>query len=49
MEKFIRRRNVEHYERLLAITTDEVERERIRKLLAEERQKQIESGDKLDR
>jgi hypothetical protein len=48
MERFIRRQNVEHYKRLLETTTDEKERERIRKLLQEEQEKQRSAGDKLD-
>jgi hypothetical protein len=39
MEKFIHRQNLEHYRKLLAETTDEVKRQTIRKLLAEEEAK----------
>jgi len=39
MERFIHRLNVEHYEKLLQRTTDEAERQRILKLLEEERKK----------
>lgn len=39
MERFIHRLNIEHYEKLLQRTTDESERQRILKLLAEERKK----------
>ncbi len=39
MDKFVQRLNIEHYTRLLQTVTDEKERERIRKLLAEEIQK----------
>jgi hypothetical protein len=45
MDRFIRRENVKHYLRLLDTVTDPVERERIQKLLEEERRKQIEAGD----
>jgi hypothetical protein len=49
MEKFIRRQNVEHYMQLLAATADEGERQRIIKLLAEDRQKQKGAGDNGER
>jgi hypothetical protein len=39
MENFIRRANIERYRRLLALATDEAERQRIVKLLAEEEAK----------
>jgi hypothetical protein len=39
MEKFIHRQNLEHYRKLLAETTDEVKRQTLRKLLAEEEAK----------
>lgn len=48
MERFIRRQNIERYKRLLETTTDEKERERIRRLLQEEQEKQRNAGDKLD-
>jgi hypothetical protein len=48
MERFIRRQNVEHYRHLLETVTDEKERERILKLLEEEKQKQQAAGDKTD-
>jgi hypothetical protein len=48
MDRFIRRQNVEHYRHLLETVTDEKERERILKLLEEERQKQKDAGDALD-
>jgi hypothetical protein len=48
MERFIRRQNVERYKRLLEAATDETERERIRKLLQEEQEKQRNAGDKPD-
>ena len=37
MERFIRRQNVEHYRHLLETVTDENERERILRLLEEEK------------
>jgi len=40
MDRFIQRQNIEHYERLLQTVTDEAERQRILKLLEEERAKQ---------
>ena len=43
MEQFIRRQNIEHYRRLLETVRDEVERQRILKLLAEEQKKQAEA------
>jgi hypothetical protein len=46
MESFIRRRNIERYRRLLETVTDEYERQRIRKLLEEELQKQKNADDK---
>ena len=46
MDRFIRRQNVEHYRRLLETITDEGERQRILKLLEEERRKQKDAGDK---
>jgi hypothetical protein len=45
MERFVRRQNVEHYQQLLAATNNEIERQKIMKLLAEERQKQRGAGD----
>jgi len=36
MERFVHRQNVEHYREMLKTLTDPVERETIRKLLAEE-------------
>ena len=46
MEKFVRRQNIEHYLQLLATTTDDGERQTIINLLAEERKKQRDAGDK---
>jgi hypothetical protein len=39
MDRFIHQANIEHYEKLLERTTDEAERQRILKLLEEERSK----------
>ncbi len=46
--RYIRRENVRRYKELLKRTHDRRERERIEALLAEERQKQREEGDRLD-
>jgi hypothetical protein len=48
VDQFIRRHNVENYCRLLESVSDETERQTILKLLAEERQKQKDAGDKID-
>ena len=48
MDQFIRRENVKHYRLLLEQITDEAERRRIQKLLAEEIKKQQDSGDMID-
>lgn len=40
MERFIRRKNLEHYRKLLVETTDEAQRQRLLKLLAEEEGKE---------
>jgi len=45
MERFIRRENIRRYLALLERTTTEVERQRLLKLIAEERQKQKDAGD----
>jgi hypothetical protein len=45
MERFIRRENVKHYQELLKRASNEAERQRLQKLLDEEKQKQIEAGD----
>ena len=45
MDRFIRRENVKHYRLLLEQITDEPERQRIQKLLAEEEKKQRDAGD----
>lgn len=44
MDRFIHRLNIEHYEKLLERTTDEAERQRILKLLDEERAKSSEQA-----
>jgi hypothetical protein len=49
MERFVRRQKVERYQNLLQRTTEEAERQRLLKLLAEEQQKQAEAGDKENR
>ena len=36
MERFVHRQNVEHYREMLKTVTDPAQREKIRKLLAEE-------------
>jgi hypothetical protein len=46
MEQFIRRQNIEYYRRLLETVTDETDRQRILKLLAEEQKKQLEADAK---
>jgi hypothetical protein len=45
MGEFIRSQNVKRYRRLLERVTDESDRQQIINLLAEERQKQKDSGD----
>jgi hypothetical protein len=45
MERFVRRQNVEHYLQLLTTITEEAQRQKIMKLLSEERQKQKDAGD----
>jgi hypothetical protein len=45
MDRLIRRQNVEHYRELLETVTDQCEREKILKLLAEETHKQKDAGD----
>ncbi|MGE5773364.1 MAG: hypothetical protein ACM3Z4_15300 [Hyphomicrobiales bacterium] len=46
--RFIRRENVKHYRLLLDTVTDEAERQKILKLLAEEREKQRAAGDPIE-
>jgi len=48
MERFVRRENVKHYRELLKTVKDEAERQRILKLLAEEKQRQKDAGDKIE-
>jgi hypothetical protein len=48
VDRFIRRENVKHYKALLNAATDEAERQRIGKLLAEEKQKQKDAGDPVE-
>jgi hypothetical protein len=48
VDRFIRRENVKHYKALLKAATDEAERERVSKLLAEEEQKQKDAGDPVE-
>jgi hypothetical protein len=47
VDRFIRRHNIENYCRLLVSVTDETERQTILELLAEERQKQKDAGDRI--
>jgi len=46
MERFIRRQNLLRYRQLLEAVADEDERQRILRVLAEEKQKQKDAGDK---
>ena len=46
--RFIMRENIKHYRLLLDTVTDEAERQKIRKLLAEEREKQRAAGDPIE-
>jgi hypothetical protein len=46
--RFIRRENVRHYRELLETLTDEVGRQKILQLLAEEVKKQIAAGDPIE-
>jgi hypothetical protein len=46
--RFIRRENVKHYRQLLEQTTDEAERQRILKLLAEQEKKQRDAAAKVE-
>ena len=48
MERFIRRENVKYFQELLRTLKDEADRHRLLKLLAEERQKQKDAGDKIE-
>jgi hypothetical protein len=47
VDRFVRRENVKHYRLLLEQITDEAERQRILRLLAEEEKKQRDAGDPL--
>jgi hypothetical protein len=48
MERFVRRENIKHYQELRNSVKDEAERQRILKLLVEERQKQKDAGDEVE-
>ena len=48
MDRFVRRENIKHYKDLLKTVKDDAERQRILKLLAEERQKQQDAGDRIE-
>jgi len=45
MDRFIRRENVKHYRQMLAENRTGAQRDQIKKLLAEEEQKQADAGD----
>jgi len=45
MDRFIRRENIKHYRQALKDAKTDSQREQIKKLLAEEEQKQMEAGD----
>jgi hypothetical protein len=47
LDRFIRRQNVERYDRLLERVTEKSDRQKILNLLAEERQKQKDADDPL--
>ena len=47
MDRFIRCQNVKRYRRLLERVTEELDRQTIRNLLAEELQKQRDAGDPI--
>ena len=47
MDHFIRHENIKHYRLLLESVTDEAERKKILKLLAEEQAKQRAAGDPI--
>jgi hypothetical protein len=50
MDMFVKRENIRHYRRLIEQTTDEVERQRLEKLLAdEEARESIEAPRKPER
>jgi hypothetical protein len=48
MDRFIQRLNIEHFERLLQILTDESVRQRVSMLLEEERAKRPTNADKRE-
>jgi hypothetical protein len=48
MERFVRRENIKHYKELLKTVKNEADRQRILKLLAEERQKRKDAGEKVE-
>jgi hypothetical protein len=45
--RFVRQENVKHYRRLLETVMDEAERQKVLRLLAEEREKQRAAGDPI--
>lgn len=47
-DRFVRRENVKRFNEMLKAAKDEAERQRILKLLAEERRKQRDAGDEID-
>ena len=48
MERFVHRANLEHFRRLLAQTTDEAQRRKLEKLIAEEEAKDAQPPSKQD-
>jgi len=44
-DRFIRHQNVEHFKRLLALTTDQDRRDHILELIVAEKKKQRDAGD----
>ncbi|MBV9348505.1 MAG: hypothetical protein JO245_11070 [Pseudolabrys sp.] len=48
MDRFVRRENIRHYRALLQTATDPAERERLLRLIEEEKQKQKDAGDKIE-
>jgi hypothetical protein len=47
MDQFVRSQNIMRYRRLLERVTEELDRQTIFKLIAEEQQKQKEAGDSI--
>jgi hypothetical protein len=45
LDRFVRRANINHFQDLLKLASDETERARLMKLLAEEEKKQRDAGD----